>query len=175
MTMKWGAAICVLVGLVLGCGKGSEEKGAPTTTATGCTKDSDCKGDRICVSGVCADAKKEPAAQAPAAPTVPAPAGAPPSSATAHIPPANCGVERGDRFGFLNPPPGKEHAIARADARFDAAEVGRLPWGTEVKVLEPQPVNGWFKIWCFPEFGKKEAWIHKDVLKLGEHAPAQRP
>ena len=56
MRTKIGAAL--LVGaIVAGCGKGE---------ADGCTKDSDCKGDRVCQAGTCADPWK-PSAPVPVA------------------------------------------------------------------------------------------------------------
>jgi hypothetical protein len=38
-----------------------------TTIAAGCSKDTDCKGDRVCVQGQCADPKAAPGSPAPTA------------------------------------------------------------------------------------------------------------
>ncbi len=50
--MRWCAVLVVV--LVAGCGSGNAtSQGGDASAPAGCAKDTDCKGDRICVSGRC--------------------------------------------------------------------------------------------------------------------------
>src|SRR5262245_28692087 len=75
-----GLARGLLIGMALvvaGCPEKKEVK--PEPTALACVKDTDCKGDRICKGGVCADPPATPGAQPqPGQGATPTP-GAPPA------------------------------------------------------------------------------------------------
>ena len=58
-----GVAVGVGVGALAGCTGRAPDKDSPA--AQGCVKDTDCKGDRVCVSGQCQDAPARPGAAGP--------------------------------------------------------------------------------------------------------------
>lgn len=55
-----GLALAAPLGLLGAC-QGAESTATPTVRETGCTKDTDCKGDRICEAGVCVAPRPAPA------------------------------------------------------------------------------------------------------------------
>ncbi len=57
-----------IVGTAYDCSKPAEAAAAPSSpppAAIGCTKDTDCKGERICESGRCVEPSRPPPAQSP--------------------------------------------------------------------------------------------------------------
>lgn len=86
---KRRSVVVVILAAMLGCDRGN----SVPTSATGCLRDLDCKGDRVCVSGRC-----ENPAPAPTAPVVPDPVAEPPpvaAQASAARPSgASCALDR---------------------------------------------------------------------------------
>ena len=108
-----------------------------------CDKDTDCKGDRVCVRGKCRSSKRggAPANNAAPAANTPAPA-------------AN------QRMATVVPPVGRRHGIVRTQPSFNAPEIIQLARGTVVTVLATSPDRGWRHI----RWSNGEGWIHHDVL-----------
>lgn len=72
-------AVVVAVSILAGCTGRAPDKEPPP----GCTKDTDCKGERVCVGGACQDAPTRSAAPAQAPATTQAPAATPARQAPA--------------------------------------------------------------------------------------------
>jgi hypothetical protein len=115
----------------------------------GCTSDADCKGPRICTEGRCVDLP------------LPVPE-APVSQATVPADEAWRAV--------ATPPPGIARVIARASPQFNALEVGRVPAGDSVEVLERSADGRWYLVRHEALNGRK-GWIHRDVLSVGAASP----
>jgi hypothetical protein len=74
----------------------------------------------------------------------------------------------------IQPPVGISRAIARARAALDAPEVGRVPAGEDVEVLETTNDGRWFRI-RHPALIDQNGWIHRDVLTRTGSESSQGP
>jgi len=129
----------LLVKLAVGLGLGLVigTLGCNRLSANGCAKDSDCKGDRVCVAGECTDPH------------------------AASFKPNELGQ---GRTGTVAPPAAFKHAIVRASPALNAPEVAQLPTGTQVDLVDTSPDTRWFQIRC-AALGNRTAWIHRDVVR----------
>lgn len=126
-------SLAALAGAALaGCGKG------PDGDAAGCTKDTDCKGDRVCVAGSCQEAPAGAATTAKPAPPQPtaAPTTQAPSSQARAVPEAEWKPVIGPRLRIgavvahqvfevpFGPAPGSLFVVTREGADFYATVWG---------------------------------------------------
>lgn len=125
-----------------------------TDAPSGCTRDSDCKGERVCSDGTCT---------APGAPSPPSRSPAPPMQGS------GASTER----VRIQPPAGIARAIARSGPALDASEVGRVPAGEEVQVIEKTNDGRWFRV-RHSALAAQNGWIHRDVLVVGGEPPRPR-
>ena len=121
------------------CGGGSSKS---------CSKDTDCKGNRVCVDGTC---------EKPAAP--PAPVAARPPPQQQRPAPAN-----NARVATVIPPPQNRNGVVRSTPSFSAMKVAELPRGTQVTVLQYSADRLWRHVRWNVNGAVGEGWIHQDVL-----------
>lgn len=114
-----------------------------------CKKDTDCKGDRICVDGSC-ETPSAPATK-PVTPASPQPA-QPASNA---------------KVATVIPPPQNRNAVVRAEPSLNATKVTELPRGTHVTVLQNSADGMWRRVRWNVSGAVGEGWIHRDVLSEG--------
>lgn len=111
----------------------------------GCQKDSDCKGDRVCVEGTCQDPPGAGAAAQPAQ----QPAAQPAPGCWVH---EDCGAGSCEESGTCRPLAGNDSiwfgvvhhgATLLAEPRIGAQEVGSVPRDETVSVIRPSADNQW--------------------------------
>ena len=163
LTRPLFAASLALAFVCLGCPKNKD----------GCTTDQDCKGARVCVSGVCSDPGKTPAASATtAAATDPEPAPVAPLHAQGgtDLPSREATPSLGGRSMVVNPPANHQRAVVRASPSLDAATVATLERGTTVTSSEVSGDGQFHKI-TWTAGGGGSGWIHRDVVGEPGAAP----
>lgn len=130
---RGGLLLCGLVLVVSGC---KDQRATPETSAPGCTRDTDCKGDRICKAGACVDVPVTPGA--PGAP--PAPTRSPGPGA-----PADPGAMAADGLPAFIPTPGSAPpTLAEWNAITREVTVkGSSALGCETKMLRE-----WLRVSC---------------------------
>lgn len=119
-----------------------------------CKKDTDCKGDRVCVDGSCQTPAAKPVT--PASPPQAQPAGQP-----AHPPAA------GAKIATVIPPPQNRNGVVRDQPSLNAGKVMELPRGTQVTILQSSADGMWRRVRWNVNGAVGEGWIHRDVLSEG--------
>jgi hypothetical protein len=148
-------SLIVICMLALAGGAGCKEKHAESDTPPGCVKDTDCKGDRVCVRGECkAVPVPAPATAAPAAPS----GSLAPAASSAPAPAAERAV--------VKVPPGHSNGVAKDAPGAKGKQIALVPAGTPVQILRRSEDGMWvFVRWpsALPG-GVSEGWMHRDLL-----------
>lgn len=162
-------AFTLALGFAVGCSKPKADPKGDTASsdapkAGGCARDTDCKGDRVCVSGVC----QESANGAPAAVAKKEGSKAAIGDAPAKAPDAVPGGL------MVNPPSNFNRGVVRVAPSPTAAQVASLDRGTALTSNESSADGQWKKVrWTVN--GGGEGWMHRDVVSVpGAAAKAGR-